>query len=112
MIAIPILLTLIVASLLMTDVSIKTEQTKSSIQEGKRIYTTTCMKCHNANPHKPGSIGPDLYSTPKEVFATKIVHGMYPEGYTPKRKTRVMPKFKNLEGKVDSIHEYVKSIAK
>ena len=83
-----------------------------SIQEGKRVYLTTCVTCHNSNPHKPGSIGPDLYTTPREVFQSKVPSGLYPKGYTPKRKTRVMPKFKHLTNKVDAIYNYIRSIPK
>ena len=83
-----------------------------SIQEGKRIYIMTCTKCHNTNPNKAGIIGPDLYSTPLEVFESKVIKGTYPNGYKPKRKTRVMPKFKNLTNKIDAIYNYIRSVKK
>jgi mono/diheme cytochrome c family protein len=87
---------------------IPTDQTL--IQEGKRIYVSNCARCHNTNPHKPGSIGPDLFSTPENVFYTKVVHGKYPQGYKPKRPTKVMPKFKHLTNKIDMIYKYIRSI--
>ena len=80
--------------------------------EGKRIYTITCTKCHNVNPHKPGIIGPELFTTPREVFHTKVPLGTYPPGYKSKRKTRVMPKFKHLTKDIDRIYEYIQSIPK
>ena len=80
--------------------------------EGKRIYTSTCIKCHNKDPHIKGSIGPDLFTTPREVFHTKVITGTYPKGYTPKRKTRVMPKFKQLTNDVDKIYDYIQSLKK
>lgn len=83
-----------------------------AIQEGRRIYLTTCTKCHNTNPHKPGVIGPDLYSTPLKVFESKVPNGTYPKGYKPKRKTGVMPKFKHLTNKIDAIYKYIRSIPK
>lgn len=81
-----------------------------TIQEGKRVYLITCAKCHNTNPHKPGSIGPDLYSTPENVFHTKVPNGTYPSGYTPKRRTKIMPRFKNLTNKVDAVYKYIRSV--
>jgi mono/diheme cytochrome c family protein len=94
------------------DAAIKIPTDQVEIQEGRRIYIITCTKCHNTNPHKPGGIGPDLYSTPNEVFQSKIPSGTYPKGYTPKRRTRVMPKFKNLTNKIDAIYKYIRSIPK
>ncbi len=81
----------------------------SEANEGKQIYTSVCMKCHNANPSKPGSIGPDLYTTPLAVFKTKVVTGTYPAGYKPKRKTRIMPKFHHLTTKVNLVYNYIRS---
>lgn len=78
-------------------------------EEGRRVYLGTCVKCHNTNPSKPGTIGPDLLSTPLEVFRTKVPTGKYPTGYTPKRKTKVMPKFPHLADKVDFIYNYIQS---
>lgn len=80
--------------------------------EGKRIYTLTCIKCHNKDPHIKGSIAPDLFTTPREVFHTKVITGTYPDGYTPKRKTKVMPKFKHLTNDVDKIYDYIQSLKK
>ncbi len=82
---------------------------KTLIQEGKRLYIANCIRCHNANPTLPGVLGPELYTTPEAVFHTKVPHGKYPAGYTPKRKTRVMPKFKHLEKHVDKLYLYIQS---
>jgi len=82
------------------------------ISKGQVIYKQNCISCHNTNPSKVGSIGPELTSTPLEVFRTKVPHGKYPEGYTPKRSTNAMPKFKRLEKEVEHIYNYVKSFKK
>lgn len=76
---------------------------------GKAVYTTTCIKCHNANPTKPGPIGPELYTTPNAVFHTKVPTGTYPQGYVAKRKTKIMPNFLHLTNKVDSLYHYIRS---
>lgn len=80
--------------------------------EGRRLYLANCVRCHNTNPHKPGIIGPELYTTPIEVFRTKVPTGTYPSGYTPKRRTKVMPKFPGLTNSVDFIYNYIRSIKK
>jgi mono/diheme cytochrome c family protein len=79
------------------------------ILKGKRLYVLHCINCHNGNPTKPGSIGPDLYTTPENVFRTKVPTGIYPSGYSPKRRTKVMPKFPNLTKDVDLIYTYIRS---
>lgn len=85
-------------------------QTDKAIQnEGKRIYLSTCIRCHNRDPSKKGPIGPDLLSTPLDVLRTKVPEGKYPSGYTPKRRTKIMPKFPHLKDKVDFIYEYIQS---
>lgn len=80
------------------------------IQEGKRVYIINCVRCHNSNPNKPGTIGPDLVTTPLEVLRTKVPTGKYPSGYAPKRRTRVMPKFPHLTNKVDQVYKYIQSL--
>lgn len=95
------LILLILASLVISKVSLA--------NDGRRIYESTCIRCHNHNPHRAGSLGPDLYTTPLSVFKTKVPRGHYPAGYSPKRKTRMMPKFPSLENKVDSIYNYIRS---
>lgn len=77
--------------------------------EGKRLYVSNCTRCHNANPTKPGAIGPELVTTPREVFATKVPTGKYPSGYSPKRRTKIMPKFPGLTNKTDLIYNYIRS---
>lgn len=78
-------------------------------QEGKRLYIANCVRCHNVNPTKVGSVGPELFTTPLEVFRTKVPKGLYPSGYTPKRRSKVMPKFSSLTNTVDFIYDYVRS---
>ena len=82
---------------------------RTEANEGKKLYHAHCIRCHATNPTKPGVIGPELYTTPLEVFRTKVPTGTYPSGYIPKRRTKVMPKFKSLTDKVDSIYDYVRS---
>lgn len=77
--------------------------------KSEAIYKNQCMQCHNANPNKAGSIGPDLVSTPKEAFMLKVVEGRYPEDYTPKRKTKAMPVFKKYKNDVEALYNYIQT---
>lgn len=78
------------------------------IKKGKMVYMTTCVLCHNQNPRLQGPVGPDLYGTSLEVIRSKITKGTYPEGYTSKRKTQLMPLFEDEHGKdVEAIHAFL-----
>lgn len=87
--------------------------TNETIQnEGRRLYIANCIRCHNSNPRQPGVIGPELYTTPLDVFRTKVPNGVYPPGYRSKRSSKVMPRFPNLTSKVDWIYNYIRSYKK
>jgi mono/diheme cytochrome c family protein len=86
------------------------------MEKGKAIYLSTCIKCHNKDPNVKGPIGPELVDAPLELMQHKVVTGRYPEvlpeGFVPKRKTKQMTKFPQLEKDVPSIHAYVQSLKK
>ena len=52
---------------------------------GKAIYNLNCISCHNLDPKKQGSIGPQIYGSSKELLSKKILFGKYPKNYKPKR---------------------------
>lgn len=76
---------------------------------GKSIYVSNCINCHGSNPNYAGAIGPDLVSTPKEVYFTKVNHGEYPANYKPKRSSAAMPMFDYSEIELDAVFEYIQS---
>jgi mono/diheme cytochrome c family protein len=81
----------------------------SEASEGAALYKTRCASCHNVNPTKPGSIGPDLTGSSLELITLKTQKRQYPAGYKPKRKTRIMPQIKLSEKQLKSLHEYINS---
>ena len=58
----------------------------ADIKKGRKVYFANCVSCHNHNPKKPGSIGPEVYGVSIDVLTQKIVSGKYPENYRPKRR--------------------------
>lgn len=80
--------------------------------EGKRIYLSRCAACHNVNPTKVGSIGPDIANSSLELITAKTQKREYPKGYKPKRKTKIMPKIPLSETQLKSLHEYIQSFIK
>src|SRR5574343_729469 len=59
--------------------------------QGKKVYMTVCVTCHNTDPKLDGSIGPANYGASLELLRAKILKGEYTPGYKPKRETQLMP---------------------
>lgn len=82
------------------------------LERGKAVYMSTCIACHNRDPNKKGSIGPELVGTPLEVMMLKVPKGEYPKDYTPKRKTKIMQKWPQFAKDVPAIHAWIESVKK
>jgi mono/diheme cytochrome c family protein len=86
------------------------------LERGKKIWTTTCNQCHNKDPNLKGAVGPETVDAPLEVMIHKVTTGRYPDvlppGFVPKRKTKAMKAFPQLEKDVPSIHAYIQSVKK
>ena len=79
------------------------------LERGKAVYNANCTACHNSNPKLPGSIGPDVYGSSKELLTARIVHGKYPDGYQPKRASGAMPALPHLSADIDALTKYLNS---
>lgn len=76
--------------------------------KGETLYKAKCVSCHNANPAQPGSIGPDIAGSNYELIKQKTQNRTYPDGYTPKRKTNIMPKIPLGDGDILALEEYLR----
>ncbi len=89
------------------------EVTAALAAQGKTVYLSNCIQCHNKDPRQSGSLGPSQYETPWEVFKVKVVTGRYPKalppGYSPLRTTKAMRKFPDLEGELPALWAYIKT---
>jgi mono/diheme cytochrome c family protein len=74
---------------------------------GRAVYNSACIACHSSNPKLQGSQGPDVWGASKELLTLRVLKGVYPEGYTPKRKSGVMPMFPHLESDIDALTEFL-----
>ena len=81
----------------------------TDIEKGKMVYFANCVSCHNNNPKKPGSIGPEVYGVSIDVLTQKIVYGKYPENYRPKRPSKIMPSMPHLNKEISSLHAFINS---
>ncbi len=87
----------------------KTIALNTEIEKGRMIYYANCVSCHNNNPKKPGSIGPEVYGVSIDVLTQKIVSGKYPVNYIPKRKSKIMPLMPYLNKKISNLHAFINS---
>ena len=81
----------------------------TDIEKGRMLYFANCVSCHNNNPKKPGSIGPEVYGVSIDVLTQKIVSGKYPENYRPKRSSKIMPSMPHLNKDISNLHEFINS---
>jgi mono/diheme cytochrome c family protein len=79
----------------------------SAADRGAVIYRTNCISCHNADPNLPGPIGPAIAGVPRALLDARVLHGTYPPGYTPQRKTHTMRALPWLDGHVDDLAAFL-----
>jgi mono/diheme cytochrome c family protein len=77
------------------------------VERGAVIYRTNCIACHNANPNLPGSLGPAIAGAPRDLIATRVLHGAYPAGYLPKRHTHIMKPLPWLEPHIEDLAAFL-----
>ena len=81
----------------------------TDIEKGRMVYFANCVSCHNNNPKKSGSIGPEVYGASIDVLAQKIVFGKYPENYRPKRPSKIMRSMPHLNKEISNLHAFINS---
>ena len=84
----------------------------SNADAGKALFISKCTQCHNKNPSKPGSVGPDIADSSFELLKLKTQQRKYPAGYKPKRKTLVMPIIKLTDAQIESMRVYIAKFRK
>jgi mono/diheme cytochrome c family protein len=87
--------------LLFTGCSVNADPSK-----GKTLYVKNCISCHG-NPLR-GAMGPDLWGSSEELIRLRVRELKYPDGYKPKRKTKLMRPFPKLTDQdIKYLHEYL-----
>ena len=77
------------------------------VERGRRVYMANCIVCHNPDPNKPGSAGPDIAGASRELLEARVLHGAYPPGYTPKRTTKAMVPLPYLAARLDDLAAFL-----
>lgn len=76
-------------------------------QRGRATYIANCVACHNNDPSKEGPIGPAIQGSSRELLEARVLSTSYPEGYKPKRPTKVMPQFPFLKNEIPYLAAYL-----
>ncbi len=79
----------------------------ATAREGRSVYLATCVACHNRDPSLPGPLGPDIAGASRELVEAKVLRGVYPHSYTPKRPSRAMVPMPHLAEKIDALAAYL-----
>lgn len=90
------------------DVTANQPKTNPLVEQGKTIYMSRCIACHNTNPNLAGSLGPDLANSSLELIRLRVLEGKYPEGYKPKRSSAIMQVMPDLkENDIQALHAFI-----
>lgn len=74
---------------------------------GKRSYVANCIACHNINPKLDGPIGPAVAGSSLELLTKRVLDTKYPDGYKPKRPTKVMAPMPHLKEDLEALQAYL-----
>jgi mono/diheme cytochrome c family protein len=81
-------------------------------QRGRIVYMTNCVLCHNADPNLPGSQGPPIAGSSRELVYDRVMFLKYPVGYTPKQDTHTMRALPQLSNRIDDLTAFLAESAK
>lgn len=79
------------------------------VAAGRSVYNANCIACHSVDPTRDGALGPAVAGASYELIEARVLRGGYPEGYEPKRETRVMVALPHLEPRLDELAAYLES---
>jgi mono/diheme cytochrome c family protein len=82
----------------------------AAASRGKLVYANVCTACHDADPRKPGALGPELVGASLELIEAKVLRNEYPPGYTPRRPGAAMPKYEYLAPNTADLAAYLASV--
>ncbi len=77
-------------------------------EKGKVVYDTLCIACHNPDPALAGPIGPEIKGASRDLLEARVLLGEYPQGYKPKRDTKIMPPMAHLANDIENLTEFLK----
>jgi mono/diheme cytochrome c family protein len=77
-------------------------------ERGRQVYLAQCTACHATDPAQPGPVGPPIKGSTRELLESRVVRGVYPPGYRPKRPTAIMPPQPQVANDIPALAAYLK----
>ena len=74
---------------------------------GRQVYLAQCTACHNSDPSKNGPLGPAVKGSSRELLEARVLRGVYPPGYKPKRGTAIMQPMPQLASALDDLAAFL-----
>ncbi len=84
---------------------------RTPAEQGRIVYMTNCVVCHNADPNLPGSQGPPIAGASRELIEDRVLYLKYPPGYKPKRTTHAMRPLPQLKDQIDNLAAFLEQTA-
>ncbi|HEY6395796.1 MAG TPA: cytochrome c [Candidatus Binataceae bacterium] len=82
------------------------------VEKGRMVYVTNCVVCHNPNPNLPGTQGPPIAGSSRELVEARVLHLSYPPGYKPQRNTHAMRALPHLKRQIDNLTAFLDAAKK
>jgi mono/diheme cytochrome c family protein len=77
-------------------------------ERGRQAFLAHCSSCHSADPAQNGPLGPAVKGSTRELLEARVLRGVYPPGYTPKRPSAVMQPMPHLAGSLDDLAAFLR----
>ncbi|MDH4016373.1 MAG: cytochrome c [Actinomycetota bacterium] len=74
---------------------------------GRQVYMANCIACHSQDPAMDGALGPAVTGASRELLEARVLRAEYPDGYTPKRPSKVMIALPHLGGEIDALTAFL-----
>jgi mono/diheme cytochrome c family protein len=85
----------------------KPQPEPAAVTRGRAVFIANCASCHNTNPNLPGSLGPPIAGSSRELIEDRVLHTSYPVGYHPKRPSHLMQPMPWLAPKIDDLAAFL-----
>ena len=89
--------------------AVDTRTPEERVEAGRGAYNANCIACHAVDPTQDGALGPAVSGSSLELLTARVLRSEYPEGYTPKRPSRLMVPLPHLEERLPELEAYLNS---